>query len=373
MVLQGLEVPSWFGWLTGVFVWVPWGVPKFKSWLNFTTIIIITSNILTQIIWLDFFQHSRQSTKEKFLKKILLQGFNVFGVLFNAFIRLFFYTQARHIVDFLNHLEFWPVSTVPTTLQKTRRLFSILCWVSLGLRLATGIFLAIQLSLHVPQDSWFGDVGQWGYLFLMGTFGVLPLVASFYVAFSFTVVTAVYLVWIFEDYGIQIEQAIKTAKKDVPGQQKSLFQYVRMDAQMNDLVQRFDDIRGVFQLFDTIVSPLLFCLIVMSVTSLIHAANSLLIEGGSSGGWSGVASDSFNLVYQLVQLFLLQLGQDTFDRINERKVKLTRMVMLMGDGTSKFQLANIVESLCVWKWRMTAWGFFTVDRSLVSGVRILKV
>lgn len=97
-----------------------------------------------------------------------------------------------------------------------------------------------------------------------------------------------------------------------------------------------------------------FLQIVMSVTSLIHAANSLLIEGGSSGGWPGLVSDSFNLVYQLVQLFLLQLGQDTFDRINERKMKLTRMVMLMPDGRAKFQLANIVESLCVWQWRMSA-------------------
>lgn len=256
MTLEGLEVPSWFGWLTGVFVWVPWGSPRFKSWLNLTTLIILTSNVLTQILWIDYFQHSRQFENEKLLKKILLQGFNVFGVVFNAFIRLFFIIQASHIVDFLNQLEFYPVSTVPTTLQKTRRLFSILCWVSLGLRLATGIFLAVQLSVNVPEGSWFGDVGRWGYLFVMGTFGVLPLVASFYCAFSFTVVTAVYLVWIFEDYGIQIEQAIKTAKKDdAPADGKRLFWFVRMDRQMEDLVTRFNDIRDVFQLFDKIVGP----------------------------------------------------------------------------------------------------------------------
>lgn len=40
----------------------------------------------------------------------------------------------------------------------------------------------------------------------------------------------------------------------------------------------------------------------------------------------------------------------------------------MKDGVAKFQLANIVESLCIWQWKMTAWGFFVVDRSLVSGV-----
>lgn len=317
MVLEGLEVPSWFGWITGVFLWVPWGPPRLNSIQTTITIpIILLINILTQLLWLDFFQHSKQFENEKFLKRILLQGFNVFGVIFNAFIRLFFYIQARHIVNFLNTLEFYNVSTVPTTLQKTRRLFSILCWVSLALRLATGVFLSIQLSMSVPEDSWFGDVGQWGYLVLMGAFGVLPLVASFYVAFSFTVVTAVYLVWIFEDYGIQIEQAIKTAKQ--PQQEemgKSLMLYVRMDGQMKELIRRFDDIRDVFHLFDTIVSPLLFCLIVMSVTSLIHAANSLLIEGGGGNGWPGVLSDSFNLIYQLVQLFLLQLGQDTFDRV----------------------------------------------------------
>lgn len=183
--------------------------------------------------------------------------------------------------------------------------------------------MTVQLSLNVPKGSWFGEIGQWGYFFLMGAFGVLPLVASFYVAFSFTVVTAVYLVWIFEDYGIQIEQGIKTAKPSGEvsdfnnmNKQKRLFMYVHMDGQMRDLITRFENIRDVFNLFDTIVSPLLFCLIVMSTTSLIHAANSLLIEGGGAGGWPGVLSDSFNLVYQLVQLFLLQLGQDTYDRVS---------------------------------------------------------
>jgi len=320
MVLEGFEVPTWFGWITGVlFIQKPWGAPVFKSWCNLTTIGIFALNILTQLLWIDFFQHSTQYEGEKFLKKILIQGFLVFGVLFNIFIRIFFSIQARNVCFFLNELEFYPVSTVPTTLQKTRRLFSILTWVSLTLRLGTGIFLAIQLASHIPESSLLAPLGTWGYLFIMGLFGVLPLVSSFYVAFSFIVVTAVYLVWIFEDYGIQIEGAIKTARKDSITDLRTDFKFIgfhrkAMEPSLVELIKRFEDIRNLFSLFDKIVSPLLFCLIVMSVTSLIHATNSILIEGGSSQ-WAGLVSDWFNLIYQVVQLFLLQLGQDMYDRV----------------------------------------------------------
>lgn len=103
-----------------------------------------------------------------------------------------------------------------------------------------------------------------------------------------------------------------------------------------------------------IFSPLLFCLIVMSVTSLVHAANSILIEGSSSASWAGLVSNWFNLAYQTVQLFLLQLGQDLYDRIAERKAKLNKMVSLMPVSISKLQLSDIVESLSIWKWEMTA-------------------
>ncbi|OXA61890.1 hypothetical protein Fcan01_02020 [Folsomia candida] len=375
MVLQGFEVPSWFGWLTGVlFIKLPWGLPIFKSFCNFTTFVILAINIFTQVLWIDFFLHSRQLENEKFLRKILLQGFTIFGVIFNAFIRIFFCFQARNVCEFLSKLEDYPVSTVPTTLQKTRRLFSLLTWVSLCLRLGTGIFLAIQLSQIVPEDSWISSLGNIGYLGFMGLFGVLPIVSSFYVAFSFIVVTAVYLVWIFEDYGIQIEEAIKHAKKD-PFQAvlqtrvlRQMLQEMKMDSSHFDLIQKFEDIRGLFRLFDEIVSPLLFCLIVMSVTSLVHAANSILIEGSSSASWAGLVSNWFNLAYQTVQLFLLQLGQDLYDRIAERKAKLNKMVSLMPVSISKLQLSDIVESLSIWKWEMTAWGFFRVNRGLMSAV-----
>lgn len=331
MVLQGFEVPTWFGWFTGVLcIRVPWGMPTFKSWCSFTTFCTLTINIFTQVLWIDFFLHSKQLEKEKFLRKILLQGFTIFGVVFNAFIRIFFCVQARNICAFLVKLEDYPVSTVPTTLQKSRRLFSLLTWVSLFLRLGTGVFLAIQLSQIVPEDSWLAPLGKYGYLLFMGLFGVIPLVSSFYVAFSFIVVTAVYLVWIFEDYGIQIEESIKHAKKDSFQSAlqtrvlKQMLQQIKLEHQQQDLVQKFEDIRGLFKQFDEIVSPLLLCLIVMSVMSLVHAANSILIEGGSSSGWAGLLSNWFNLVYQIVQLFLLQLGQDLYDRVRNIRFEYTK-------------------------------------------------
>lgn len=128
--------------------------------------------------------------------------------------------------------------------------------------------------------------------------------------------------WIFEDYGIQIEEAIKHAKKDAfqavlqTRILRQMAQDMKMEPGLLDLIQKFADIRRLFKLFDEIVSPLLFCLIVMSVASLVHAANSILIEGGSSSSWAGLLSDWFNLIYQVVQLFLLQLGQDLYDRVS---------------------------------------------------------
>jgi hypothetical protein len=348
MVLQGFEVPSWFGWLTGVLVInKPWGTPDFKSWCSPITLIIIIVNTLTQILWLDFFLHSNQLEKEKLLRKILLQGFTILGVLFNAFVRMFFCIQARNICEFLNQLENYNVSTVPTTLQKTRRLFSILTWVSLILRLGTGIFLALQLSSHIPEESWLAPLGRWGYLFIMGLFGVIPLVSSFYVAFSFIVVTAVYLVWIFEDYGIQIEESIKHARKDgfqvvmQPRVLRQMLQEIPMESYLVDLIKKFEDVRRLFKLFDRIVSPLLFCLIVMSITSLIHASNTIIIEGGSSSGWAGLVSDWFNLVYQVVQLFLLQLGQDLYDRVRTDKYKLTKNKIT---ASAHFRLLSMMKS-----------------------------
>jgi hypothetical protein len=95
----------------------------------------------------------------------------------------------------------------------------------------------------------------------MGTLGVLPITASFYVAFSFIVVTAVYLVWIFEDYGIQIEEAIKHAKNPFQAVLQTrvlrqMLQEMKMEPQLLNLIHRFEDIRNLFKLFDEIVSSI---------------------------------------------------------------------------------------------------------------------
>jgi len=57
-----------------------------------------------------------------------------------------------------------------------------------------------------------------------------------------------------------------------------------------------------------------------------------------------------------------------FEQIESRKLELHRVAAAMDYSRNRIQTMEVLRVLSSWNWRLSAWQFFSVDRTMISGV-----
>ncbi len=61
-----------------------------------------------------------------------------------------------------------------------------------------------------------------------------------------------------------------------------------------------------------------------------------------------------------------------FEQIESRKLELHRAAAAMDYSRNRVQTMEVLRVLSSWNWRFSAWQFFSVDRTMISGVRFRR-
>ncbi|CAG7706168.1 unnamed protein product [Allacma fusca] len=385
MVLQGFAWPARIGWLSGtLFASNPISFSVFNSWKHPYTLYVLFINFAFGLLISDFVLHLNSNPLQQessYVKKIIFTGFLASNLSLIVVLRLHSVYYAKSISLFLKTIEEYPFSEVHSSQRKFPKTCYLLSWAIFALSVATAAILTWTVESNNSSKFWLGAIGSVPFYITAFLFGFLPAISTAYVGFAFVNVTLSNLVWFFEDLCAQLESHIQSGKDDIQiFLPRNYFQKsqpgVKMDAIMiqsnmfwsqRNLIGQFRRIQDLFHCYDKLAGPIILFIIVSSTVSIIQAANDVLQNDGIFKEKSQITS-WLNLVTHGLFLFILNLGFNATKTIRKRQGTLKQLIATIPSNLVKIELVRTVQVVTDWDWRMSAAGFFTVDRSLMGGI-----
>ncbi|CAG7817937.1 unnamed protein product [Allacma fusca] len=411
MGLEGLRLPIFLGWISGVFfVSKPWGKISFISYFHPFTLYALIVNIIFTGLWIDFYDDATSFIANKPLTTQIFYLSTSTGVhVFNGYMRLIFFIFAGRIAKMLNLIKELMGPVKPRDLRCTWALFLKLFWIILIFHLVNagivaGYVCASSDSIQNKNSMYFsGQIRPKWYFVIFFILGSFPVACCIYFTFSFIFVCTFCVLCVFEqfcevlmDIGIKIQnqsgedsgfrQSMRNSTKDtyiidIPagdielvlpnepgcsGEVSTLISGTSRNFKV-ELLERLDRIKELFGVFDSVVGPMVLGMLIRNVVIVINEASSVFIN--PSGFVIAHRGCAFvNFFGDVVQFIILELGSWTQRRMNKWKTDLEKMIILMPTSFEKDHLSDVVHQVCKWKWQMSASGFFNINRQLMSGI-----
>lgn len=403
MVLQGFKWFSYLGWFSGILLLKsPRGLPSPFQKKHPFTIFIILVYLLNLLFRIDFYSTQLVNLREESMVATFLDLSLLIGeTCFDAFFRLTFFLRSKLLVKFLKALEadlkkFGPSLNLSEKEESDWKFSKRLVWATLLFHTISGIISSICFSRAIkPNISFLDFLPESLHTLLYYFLGELPLTCTLSVTFSLVLVATFHILWIFYDFCETLQDEIIIynaafeketqwgfAKQTLGELDFSVFSVTASVIQQKDqdkkpigkdkLISKLEHLKLVCSQYDKFCGHLLLGLIVRAVYVLISTANSILLyDNPKKDSYKDGKHwlDVFTFITELGQLWLLPMGAAFSKKIANKKEQLSRMVIFMTNLDARTDLRNVMTAFTEWDWTLTGGpGFFTVEKSLLSGV-----
>ena len=369
MALDGLCLPKFLGWITGLlFVRKPWGDYVFTSYLHPYTIFALSINIVFGLLWKDFYSAFYPTLKGQPLTRKLLSLSGTAGFhFFYAYTRWVYLLSAKRMSRLVQSLTktlngikpsgrvwFWGVRSL---------WFLLLFQTGLALTYACSFYQTSQSDDQaVSQSSIFfpRQKRPWWYFIIFFSLATFPVAISIYFTFGFIFILTLGILRVFDEfcksvadiYGSDCNLLQRSGVNQQEHEQRrknsDTFIINMMDhteSNMNtsdadlsvaiirdrfraadtsdssmlemkaELLERFEKVKDIFDQYDMIVGPLLLGMLVRNVFVVINDVTAIVINWNPYKFDVVKGCNVLNLCGDLAQFCVLELGSWAHRRV----------------------------------------------------------
>jgi len=336
MALVWLSAINWLGWFSGIWYLNPQSSPssfyKFVSWSHpasfFPTLITFTATA----IWLDFILHYITSVEANLVRRLLTMSLTALGLVIMLYLRLTYAWKIKTLCTLVNKLKRYTHSfprsgRSPIENSETIVLSSVLfLQVTSAISITYAVSTRREMNLH---ESWFEPLSNLQYAVLFLVFAALSNYVMAFVAFAMILIITKYSFKVFTDFCDRLESAIAAEDMNWTKDMDNMDIHVlhsetsgyRKVKSSNDfikklLLEQFDQMAEIFQLYDEGMGYILLGVVVGNITLFLQRLNDMLT-------WSTVpvviAFDTFSLSSQMLQLgtIILLLGHNIHGQVGD--------------------------------------------------------
>ncbi|CAL8099986.1 unnamed protein product [Orchesella dallaii] len=386
MALKGLELATVLGWFTGIIILDhPWGVPSLSSWLTFSTFYSLSLFGVYFFLMVDFlFNNSRGlhlNENRKFAKWVV--AFSISQYILVALLQRFgFIFNAKRLGKLMQTLS------QQMNQQKRQRIYTMqFVGIHLGflvLLIGSTVMAINFIKVNASRPSWihFLGLGNVGYAIIYPLFAFVPLMLTSQCCFAIISVVCTRIPEIISEFYDQVRYAITTITSDTRSELE-IFNIIHMRSKLemkkgakeiaglslkpcrHDVVNRFEEMKDLLKLTDEAISSLVFLCMVGMTLNLVGTASQIFVIGHTG---TSLFIDIVHLSLCALHSTLLQVGQRSREMQKQAKTQLYTEFLNLPWSTEKAEMEEVVQEIVEWEWRLSACGFFHVDRRLASGI-----
>lgn len=365
----------------------PWGPPALPSWLTFSPIYGFLFIIFTAFSFADVYFNSDTSFALKETNS-LAQWTTSASVQIHAFLLLFhrFYLliNAKRLAALLSELHYYPLPRPSKSWTNIFLLESILSATVYLSYIVSFIISWIQnrdVLINQAESSWLGSLIH-PQLYI-AIFMISQMAAQGVITNTIYILLLSFSYWIYrivETFTNDTVELISTEIRAVNERHAQLSEYqkqqfgnetrFKLKCATYQIVERFDKVQKVCGMAHEFMSPLFFTTIFLgTVTSIVLSSKAVVLK---RSGWS-LAQDMIRMVGYLCFVGLLETGEQVGRKVKEMKLKVFQsFIKISWEPELKQEVREVVTNIQNWNWKLSAMGFFSVERSLARGVSLVE-